>query len=160
MLLRRILSTLAIAGLLGCCMLLPAQNPDRPLDQLRTLSREELDVVKVLNAQERAWNKGDLDSYVSGYKNSPDTLFFALEINRGYDNILANYKRNYATRDAMGTLSFADLEPHVLDEHFAVVLGKYHLDRAKKFGGASDGLFSVIFEKTDQGWKIVVAHTN
>jgi ketosteroid isomerase-like protein len=59
----------------------------------------------------------------------------------------------------MGVLTFSELEPHVLTEKFGVVLGKYHIDRSKKMGGAGDGMFSLVFEKTEQGWKIVVAHT-
>jgi ketosteroid isomerase-like protein len=51
------------------------------------------------------------------------------------------------------------LEVHPLSETFAVCLGKYRLDRPKKEGGAAEGLFSLVFEKTDQGWKIVLDHT-
>ena len=80
-------------------------------------------------------------------------------INRGFQQILDDYKHNYPNKEAMGTLTFSDLEPHVLDEHYAFVLGRYHVDRGKKVGGPADGVFSLLFEKTDQGWKIVVAHT-
>jgi ketosteroid isomerase-like protein len=132
---------------------------DKPPDQLRTLSRDELDVVKVLTQQERAWNQGNIDAFASGYKNSPSTLFIGDHVSRGYDQMLSDYKHNYPSREAMGTLSFVELEPHVLDEHYAVVIGKYHLDRGKKVGGPADGIFSLVFEKTEQGWKIIVDHT-
>ena len=59
----------------------------------------------------------------------------------------------------MGTLAFSDLEPHILDEHFAIALGKYHLTRSKKGGGDADGLFSLVLEKTPAGWKIILDHT-
>ena len=59
----------------------------------------------------------------------------------------------------MGTLGFSELEVHPLDERFAVVVGKYHLERTKKAGGNAEGIFSLVFEKTDDGWKIVVDHT-
>jgi ketosteroid isomerase-like protein len=59
----------------------------------------------------------------------------------------------------MGTLAYSDLEVHPLDENFAVVIGKYHLERSKKDGGNVEGLFSLVFENTDNGWKIVVDHT-
>ena len=147
----------------AACLLLPpaalSQNPDKGPDQLRTLSREELDVVKVLTAQERDWNRGDLDGYAKGYKDSPDILFVGRQISRGYQQMLLDYHGNYPTREAMGTLSFSELEPHVLDDHFVVVLGKYHLDRSKKVGGSADGIFSLVMEKTDKGWKIIVDHT-
>ncbi len=132
---------------------------DRPPDQLRTLSRDELDIVKVLTAQERAWNHGDLDTFAQGYKDSPDILFVGSQISRGYAQMLDDYRHNYPNKEAMGQLSFSDLEPRLLDERFAVVLGKYHLERGRKAGGPAEGVFSLVFEKTDKGWKIIVDHT-
>jgi ketosteroid isomerase-like protein len=137
----------------------PAQDTDTPPNPLHTASRTELDVVKVVMAQERAWNAGDLESYVKGYKESPDTLFIGRQISKGYSQILDDYKRNYPTRQTMGTLSFSDLEVHPLSENFTIVLGRYHLDRPKRDGGSADGVFSLVLEKTDQGWKIVLDHT-
>ena len=46
-----------------------------------------------------------------------------------------------------------------LDENFAVVVGKYRLDRGKKDGGNAGGLFTLVLEKTDKGWKIIIDHT-
>ena len=154
---------LPFAVLVLCSLPVFAQVPDPPTgkapDQLRVLSRDELDVVKVLTSQERAWNKGDLDGYASGYKKSPDVIFIGGRISRGFDQMLADYHGNYPNKEAMGTLSFSELEPHLLDEHYAVVLGHYHLDRSKKGGGNADGFFSLVLEKTDAGWKIIVDHT-
>ncbi len=147
--------------LLLCCLALPiaARAQDKPPDQLHTLSREELDVIKVLTQQERAWNSGDIEAFASGYKNSPDILFIGHQVSRGYADMLFDYKHNYPSKEAMGTLTFSDLEPKILDEKFAVVIGKYHLDRGKKVGGPAEGIFSLIFEHTPKGWKIVVDHT-
>jgi ketosteroid isomerase-like protein len=126
---------------------------------LHTATQQELDVVKVLLKQEAAWNKGDIDSFAEGYKDSPDTLFITKQISRGFSGMLAEYHQNYPNRAAMGTLAFSELEVHPLDEKFALCLGKYHLDRSKKDGGNAEGIFSLIFEKTADGWKIVVDHT-
>jgi ketosteroid isomerase-like protein len=127
--------------------------------QLKTASQQELDVIKVLLAQEAAWNRGDLEGFIQGYKNSPDTLFVTRQVFRGVDGMMEEYRRNYPNKAAMGTLAFSDLEVHPLDEKYAVVIGKYRLDRSKKDGGPADGIFSLIFEKTDKGWKIIVDHT-
>jgi ketosteroid isomerase-like protein len=126
---------------------------------LHTATQQELDVVKVLLKQEAAWNKGDLDTFALGYKDSPDTLFISRQISRGYADMLAEYHQNYPTRAAMGTLAFSELEVHTLDASFAVCIGKYRLERGKKDGGNAEGIFSLVFEKTDKGWKIVVDHT-
>jgi uncharacterized protein (TIGR02246 family) len=159
--LRRFVLVVMPIAVLACLLQAPvaARAQDKPPDQLRTLSREELDVIKVLTAQERAWNAGNLEAFASGYKKAPDTIFIGDHVSRGFDQMLFDYKKNYPTRDAMGTLTFSELEPHVLDENFAVVIGKYHLERGKKVGGPADGIFSLVFQKTEQGWKIVVDHT-
>jgi ketosteroid isomerase-like protein len=144
-----------------CAALAPAQTTvtEQNPSQLVTLSRQQLDVIKVLVAQEKAWNNGDLGAFAQGYKDSAEVLFIGHQVSRGYDQMLFDYKQNYPNREAMGTLSYSELEAHPLDEKFTVVLGKYRLDRSKKAGGSAEGLFSLILEKTDKGWKIIVDHT-
>lgn len=132
-----------------------AQNPN----PLHTATQQELDVIKVLISQENAWNKGDLAAFTSGYKDAPDTLFITDKLSRGFAGLVEAYKRDYPSRGAMGTLGYSELEVRTLDENFAVVFGKYHLERTKKDGGNAEGLFSVVMEKTDKGWKIIVDHT-
>lgn len=133
---------------------------DREGSQMKTLPQGELDVVKVLLAQERAWNKGDMAGFTSGYKNSPDTVFMGSELARGYDGMVARYAKNYPNKETMGRLTFSDLEPHLLDEHFATVTGAFQLERSKKGGGNANGIFSLVLEKTADGWKIVLDHTS
>ena len=136
---------------------MPASAQDA--NPLHTATHEELAVIKVLLAQENAWNKGDLTGFASGYKDAPDTLFITKQVARGYAGLLDSYRHDYPTRAAMGTLAFTELEVRTLDENFAVVIGKYHLDRGKKDGGSAGGIFSLVFENTDKGWKIIVDHT-
>jgi uncharacterized protein (TIGR02246 family) len=155
MLLRSSLRLATIVLVLLASVTLPAQDTN----PLHTASRQELDVIKVLLAQEDAWNKGDIETFASSYKDAPDTLFITHQVSRGYAGLIDQYKRDYPTRAAMGTLSFSDLEVRTLDENFAVVIGKYRLDRSKKDGGNAGGLFSLVFEKTDKGWKIIIDHT-
>ena len=157
---RSIFSLLLVLLSLVLAPALQAQAPEKPKDQLRTLSREELDMIKVLNSQERAWNHADLDTYLSGYKTGPDLLFVADgRVTRGFEQLSSDYHHNYPNKESMGVLTFSELEPYVLTETFGVVLGKYHVDRSKKAGGSADGMFSLVFQKTADGWKIVVAHT-
>jgi ketosteroid isomerase-like protein len=151
-------SSLRLAALTLTLMspaLLHAQEPN----PLHTATRQELNIIKVLIAQENAWNKGDLVAFASGYKDSPDTLFITHQVFRGFAGLVDEYKHDYPSKAAMGTLSYSDLEVHPLDENFAVVIGKYHVERGKKDGGNVEGLFSLVFENTDNGWKIVVDHT-
>jgi ketosteroid isomerase-like protein len=144
---------LGLAGMPGARAQATADDP------LHTATRQELDVIKVVLAQEKAWNKGDLEGFARGYKDSPETLFIGRQVSRGYAEIVAEYKHDYPTQASMGTLGFSELEVHALSDTFAVCIGKYHVDRSKKEGGPADGLFSLVFEKTANGWKIVVDHT-
>lgn len=145
--------------LLGFILLAPALLPAQQQTPLHTATQQELDVVKVLLKQEAAWNRGNIDSFAEAYKDSPDTLFITRQVSRGFAGLIAAYHQNYPNRGAMGTLAFSELEVHRLDDNFAVCVGKYHLDRGKKDGGNAEGLFSLVFEKTEKGWKIVVDHT-
>jgi uncharacterized protein (TIGR02246 family) len=137
-------------------MPLPAWSQQQ---NLGTIPQQQLDVIKVLLAQEAAWNRGDLEAFAQAYKDSPDTLFITSSVNRGFAGMVEAYKHNYPNRAAMGELAFSQLEVHPLDEHFAVVIGRYHLERGKKDGGNAEGIFSLVLEKTEHGWKIVVDHT-
>jgi ketosteroid isomerase-like protein len=112
-------------------------------------------IRNMLNKQTADWNRGDLDAFATGYKNSPDILFIGSHPSRGYAGMIAGYKRSFPTRDAMGTLSFSQLEVQPLDEHFATTTGHFHLERTAKGGGNADGFFLLVLEKTAQGWKIV-----
>ena len=109
----------------------------------------------VLAKQVVDWNRGDLAAFATGYKNSPDILFMGSKISRGYAQMVDTYRKNYSTKEKMGTLSFANLEVQPLDEHFATVTGNFHLERTAAGGGNSDGYFLLVVEKTPDGWKIV-----
>jgi ketosteroid isomerase-like protein len=112
-------------------------------------------IVTVLNKSVDDWNRGDLDAFAACYKNSPDILFMGRTIQRGYAQMLARYKSAYPTPAAMGTLSFALLAVQPLDEHFATVTGKFHLERTSAGGGNADGYFLLVVEHTADGWKII-----
>jgi hypothetical protein len=158
---RKLACLLLLASIISLAPALCAQIVPVPpaTDQLHTLTRDELDVVKVLTKQEAAWNRGDIEAFAAGYKNSPDTLFIGRQTSRGYDQMLSDYRHNYPNKDAMGTLSFSELEPRILDEHYAMLVGHYKLERNKKAGGNAEGIFTLVFEKTKEGWKVILDHT-
>jgi ketosteroid isomerase-like protein len=112
-------------------------------------------ILAVLNKQAVDWNRGDLEAFATGYKNSPDILFMGRTIRRGYDQMLEGYRKSFPTRDAMGTLTFSNLEVQPLDEHFATVTGRFHLERTAAGGGNAGGYYLLLVEKTPSGWKIV-----
>ena len=117
-------------------------------------------IEQVLHDQEAAWNRGDIDSFMRGYKDSPETTFIGKTISRGYRPILERYKTAYATREGMGTLDFSELAVRMLGNDYAVVTGRYHLARSAQGGGEARGNFSLIFERENDGWRIILDHTS
>ena len=112
-------------------------------------------IIAVLNQSAVDWNHGDLNAFATSYKNSPDILFIGHTISRGYAQMLAAYKKNYPTREKMGTLTFSQLEVQPLDAHFATVTGHFHLERNSAAGGNADGHYMLVVEHTPAGWKII-----
>lgn len=123
---------------------------------LRAQNTPEAQAIRaVLDKQVVDWNRGDLESFATGYKNSPDILFMGSKISRGYAQMLDTYRNGYSTKEKMGALSFTALEVQPLDDHFATVTGNFHLERTAAGGGNADGYFLLVVEKTPAGWKIV-----
>jgi beta-aspartyl-peptidase (threonine type) len=109
-------------------------------------------------AQQEAWNRGDVEAFLSGYWRSPDLTFSGTSgISRGWDGVLARYKKNYPDRSAMGQLDFSDLEFRFLGPDAALVLGRWHLKRDKD---ALGGVFSLVWQRFPEGWRIIHDHTS
>lgn len=127
----------------------------------KTNKREDKMVVAVravIDAQRDAWNRGDVPGYMDGYARSANTVFVSGdEVTHGWQTVLDRYKNNYDSREKMGTLTFSDLEITPIGNDAAVVLGRWHLQRAKD---QPHGRFTLIFRKTKQGWRIVHDHTS
>jgi uncharacterized protein (TIGR02246 family) len=123
-------------------------------------NKDSADIKQVLADQQAAWNRGDIDAFMNGYKDSEDTTFIGKTIAHGYKTILERYKKNYSTRETMGTLDFSDLTVTALCKDFAAVTGKYHLTRTPAAGGEASGIFSLIFQRQPDGWKIILDHSS
>lgn len=112
----------------------------------------------VLTAQQEAWNRGDIDAFLKGYWHSPDLTFSGSNgIFRGWDAVMARYKKNYPSRSAMGALDFSQLEFRFLGPDAALVLGHWHLKREKDEIG---GVFTLVFQRFPEGWRIIHDHTS
>jgi ketosteroid isomerase-like protein len=134
-------------------MAVKAQTPAKP-KEAKTIAA----IRAVLDAQRDAWNRGDIEGFMDGYERSERTVFVSGDnLTRGWQTVLDRYKKNYNTREKMGTLTFSDLEITLPGKESAVVLGRWHLKRASD---EPHGQFTLIFRKTKQGWKIIHDHTS
>jgi len=127
---------------------------------------EDTAIRTVLDAQVAAWNRGDIPAFMATYEDSPETTFVgASSVNKGFQPILERYQKSYANKEQMGMLTFKDLSVRLLPAsngviEYAVVTGKFHLDRtAKGLATKDDGIFSLVWHKGPGGWKILLDHT-
>jgi uncharacterized protein (TIGR02246 family) len=146
---------LAGAFAIGIFMFVNRPAPARAAEE-RSADREA--ITAVLNAQQTAWNRGDVDAFLTGYWRSPELTFSGNSgVARGWDAVLARYKKNYPDRAAMGQLDFSNLEFRFLGPDAALVLGHWHLKREKDDLG---GVFTLVWQRFPDGWKIIHDHTS
>ena len=115
-------------------------------------------IRKVMQDQQDAWNRGDLEGFMQGYWQSDSLRFIGSRgLTYGWKATLDNYKKGYPDRDAMGTLEFDILSIERLSPKSAFVVGKWHL--ARKAGDLS-GHYTLLWRKIKGKWVIVADHSS
>ncbi len=117
-------------------------------------------IEKVLRTQQAAWNKHDLEGFMAGYWHSPELTFFSgAKEQQGWQATMDRYLAAYASPGHdMGTLEFSDLRVQILGQQGAFVRGAWKLTMPD--GKKPHGLFTLVFRKFPEGWKIVHDHTS
>ena len=116
------------------------------------------EILTVLMEQQRAWNDGQLEKYMNGYWLN-DSLRFASDgnVSYGWKEALQRYRKGFPEKKAMGKLTFSKIEITILSTDNALVFGKWELERETD---QPWGLYTLIFRKTQGGWKIVHDHSS
>jgi ketosteroid isomerase-like protein len=153
----RKLMVLISPGLLSltafCTFVLPSQS--------RAASPDPKSAVEqVLVTQQNAWNRHDLDAFMAGYWNSPDLTFFSGDKEQhGWQATIDRYKARYTSPGhEMGKLEFSNLRIEILGPESAFVRGAWRLTMPD--GKTPHGLFTLVFLKFPDGWKIIHDHTS
>ncbi|HEX5084374.1 MAG TPA: nuclear transport factor 2 family protein [Blastocatellia bacterium] len=125
-------------------------KPKSPAAEIRAL----------LDAQVAAWNAGKLEEFMDGYWRSPDLTFFSAGRKlSGWDATIERYRKTYqAEGKEMGKLVFFDLDIQQLGPNAAVARGRWELTMSD--GKKPGGLYTLIFRRFKEGWKIVHDHTS
>lgn len=128
------------------------------IEQLR--AGAEQGIKHLLVSQIEAWNRGDLQGFMTGYWHAPQLTFFSgADVFKGWQAALQRYQRTYqGTGKEMGKLEFQDLNIDLLGLQAAVVTGKWQLTMSD--GKKPHGLFTLIVKKMQPGWRIVHDHTS
>jgi uncharacterized protein (TIGR02246 family) len=130
-----------------------------------TPAADEKELRALVDAQQKAWNKGDLDGFMAGYWNDDQLSFVSGgDITFGWKKTKERYVKRYqADGKEMGKLSFSELHVESFSPSAAMMRGKYELvfekekDDKKK---TARGRFTLILRKFPDGWKITHDHTS
>lgn len=117
--------------------------------------KDDISIRQVMAAQEKAWDTGDIPGFMEGYS---DSVCFVSKkgITCGKAGVTANYQKHYPDKAAMGDLTFGGLEILGAGANNAWCTGTWELIRAQDTLG---GGFSLLWERTGQGWRILRDHT-
>jgi beta-aspartyl-peptidase (threonine type) len=135
-----------------------AETSINPIVAIASSEEQSQSIRAVLSAQQAAWNRGDMPAFLESYWNSPELTFAGSDgIVRGYDGLLARYRTSYPDKQTMGELDFSGLEIRQLGPDAALVLGQWHL---KRNVGDVGGVFTLVFQRFPDGWRIIHDHTS
>ena len=117
------------------------------------------EIRQVLDHQVASWNRGDLEGFMAGYWNSSELSFYSGGTKTfGWQQTIDRYRHRYQGEGReMGRLDFSELQIELLSPTAAFVRGHWHL---KMKDGEPGGLFTLVFRKRPDGWKIVHDHTS
>ncbi len=154
----RILLAIAIIALLVILVLRLRDRQVREED--KTLEEKAAAVRQVLDDQQGAWNRGDLEGFMKGYWKSDDLTFFSDDdVQHGWQATYDRYRKRYqAEGKEMGTLKFEQLQIDPTGPKCTLVRGHWQL--TFQDGKTRGGLFTLLFREEPEGWRIVHDHTS
>jgi len=140
-----------------CLILVISSCNSLPKNKLSN-SVEQENIKKILYAQQKAWNNGDLNKFMQGYHNSTELTFIGSKgVTYGWIQTLENYTKSYPDRATMGELKFDILELNRLSSDSYHMIGKYTLIRKDD---EPFGYFTLIWKKISGQWLIISDHTS
>lgn len=148
------LRVLLLAAVFPACR--PATPPARPAPDAAALTRQ-FEVQFQRSAV--AWNRGDLDAFVSDY--AADTLptFMAGgHLHRGHEWIREHYAPLFRPGARRDSLRFEEFHVRPLTDSLALITARFILFRADSV--TASGPFTLLMQHQTQGWKILHDHSS
>lgn len=121
-------------------------------------STPEAEILSVIADMEAAWNRGDFEGYMRGFRN-PGVVF----VSRGrfqddWQGTLDHYVRDYGgAPERRGTLHFYDIKVEILSDDAAQLISRYHLDRAES---PQYGINTRLMRRVGGRWVIALNHVS
>jgi uncharacterized protein (TIGR02246 family) len=138
----------------------PPEDPGSESGELAEFGAEDRAAIEhLLDEQRQAWNRGDLDGFLTAYEPSDRLLFTSgTKIRRGFEETRDKYRERYGTAtETMGQLEFELLDVRGVGPRAAIVLGRYRLTATPEAG---EGVFTIVLERQGETWRIVHDHTS
>jgi hypothetical protein len=120
-------------------------------------------IISVLHQQESMWNEGNITGYMEGYLHSDSLKFITKKgVTYGWENTLQKYQKSYPDKAAMGNLRFDVLNVEALCDNKAIMTGKWTLTISGQNKDITEiiGYFTLIWQKIDGKWLIIIDHTS
>ena len=152
---RRLLLSLALAAGAGCAP--PAGSAPTPEDGEAARLQEEAAAMLAHGAA--AWNRGDLDAFMSDYLPGARTSFVTNQgVLHDLDEIRARYAPRFAPGGTRDSLSFERIETDWLAPGVAYMNAVYVLSRGDSV--VARGPTSLVLLKHEGRWRIVHDHSS
>ncbi|WP_281268981.1 YybH family protein [Sphingomonas gilva] len=141
----------AAALLLAACAPAAAPSPQQARAAIEAAMRDSA----------AGWNAGDLDRFMRVYADDPATSFVTKDgLIRGKSTIAARYAPSFAGGgNSRGALDFTFLDFRMVGPEHALLTARYRLTPATAGGEVVQGPTTLLFRKTDAGWRIVADHS-
>ncbi|MCH2198086.1 MAG: nuclear transport factor 2 family protein [Flavobacteriales bacterium] len=150
---------LLVVALISCTAIGADQaNAESVVPSVTTKEDVITSIKATMQAQEEAWNQGDLDAFMDGYWESDSLMFIGSRgLNYGWQTTLDNYKKSYPNPEAMGKLKFTNLYMDLVDENSALVIGQWQLFRTQD---TLQGHYSLTWTMKNGEWVIIADHSS
>ena len=117
-------------------------------------------IVHALQDSAAAWSRRDLEGFMRVYAAAPSTSYVKGNVVlHGYEAIRTMYAQRFDDRSRLpGQLSLQVLEVRPLGPDYALCIGRFAL-LAPATHAVSNGMFTLVFQRLADHWKIVSDHT-
>jgi ketosteroid isomerase-like protein len=116
-------------------------------------------VDSLLSESEKSWNGGDLDGFLYWYKRGEETSFMgSAGPIHGWETIRSRYAPRFEPGAARDSLRFEDLQTRPLAPWLGLATARYVLFQGDSI--TSQGIFTLVLERTAEGWRIVHDHSS
>ncbi len=120
----------------------------------KTTTTEDITAIRsIMKMQEKAWSENDIETFMDGYWNSDELVFFSGgNLTKGWQTTLTNYIKKYPTQSETGALNFEIANITQINADAYWVMGSYFLSRD---AGDANGTFMIVFKRINGEWKII-----